>query len=128
MPERLQQRLVARLLTLDGVVESPSMFGNADAYWCNGKEIAHLVAVDVVDLRLTRPVLRELRSALRDDARVRLRKGGSDWVELQFSSPGDVDFVLELAERGPRHIAARDGGVGKPPPLGSDLERRRRFH
>lgn len=108
MTESLRERLATRLRSIDGVVEHPSAFGPGNAFWCNGKEIAHFDSPDVVDLRLTRAVIRELRPALRDDVRVELRKSGSDWVELRIGSEDDIEFVVGLAERAA--AAHRAGG------------------
>jgi Family of unknown function (DUF5519) len=128
MAENLRERVAARLRTLDGVVESASAFGTDDAFWCNGTEIAHFDATDVVDLRLTKSVIRELRARLRADPRVELRKHASDWLEVRIASNDDVDFVLELAVRAAMAHRAPAGEAAKEPPSGSALERRRRFH
>lgn len=40
----LRERVRRALLRLDGVVESPSMFTQDPAFWCEGKEIAHFEA------------------------------------------------------------------------------------
>lgn len=126
--EALRKRLTARLRRVEGVVESPSTFGPGHAFWCSGKEIAHFDAADVVDVRLTKSVIRELRPLLRNDQRVELRKAGSDWIAVHVSSSDDIAFVVELAERAARAHRAGAGETAKPPPTGSDLERRRRFH
>ena len=128
MTEAVRKHLVPLLRRIDGVVESPSAFGAGDAYWCNGTEIAHFDSADVVDLRLTRSVIRELRPALRDDARVQLRKGSSDWIEVRVTASSDIAFVVELAERAAAAHRAGAGETAKAPPVGADLERRRRFH
>ena len=128
MTESWRNRLTAGLLGIDGIVQSPSAFGEGDAFWCNGNEIAHFDAADVVDLRLTKSVIRELRAALREDGRVELRKGTSDWLAVRVASDDDVDFVVELAERAAAAHRARPGETAKLPPVGADLERRRRFH
>jgi hypothetical protein len=104
------------------------MFGPGSAFWCNGKEIAHFDAADVVDLRLTAAVIRELRPILRNDGRVKLRKSGSHWIEVRVSTSEDIAFVAELAARAAAAHRAADGESPKLPPAGSDLERRRRFH
>ena len=104
------------------------MFGPGDAWWCNGKEIAHFDSSAVLDVRLTRAVIRELRSVLRDDRRVELRKSGSDWIEVRMSSTDDAAFVAQLVERAAAAHRAGPGVTPKPPPSGPDLERRRRFH
>ena len=128
MNESFRSRLTARLLGIEGLVESPSAFVQDDAFWCNGKEIAHFVSADVVDLRLTKAVIRDLRAALREDRRVALRKGSSDWLEVRVASEDDVDFVVELAERAAAAHRASPGEPAKLPAVGADLERRRRFH
>jgi hypothetical protein len=126
--ETLRKRLAARLGRIAGVVESPSMFGSANAWWCNGTEIAHFDAADVIDLRLTRSVIRELRPLLRADPRVEVRKSGSEWIEIRVTSDEDVAFVAELAERAAAGHRAPERETPRPPPVGSDLDRRRRFH
>jgi hypothetical protein len=128
MVNDLQARVAAQLCRVDGLEQSPSMFGPGTAFWCNGKEIAHFHAPDVIELRLTKAVIREMRAALRADERVQLRKGTSDWIEVRVGAAADVAFVLELAERAAAVHRARVGKVPKPPPVGSDLDKRRRFH
>jgi Family of unknown function (DUF5519) len=123
-----RERLASGLRNIDGLVESPSMFGTQNGFWCNGKEVAHFDAPDVVDLRLTKAVIRELRPRLRSDPRVALRKSGSDWIEVRVTATDDVAFVVELAERAAAAHRAVLGAVPKSPPVGADLERRRRFH
>ena len=113
---------------LDDVVESPSMFKGDLAYWVDGKEIAHFEDEDLIEIRLTRSGVRERRDALRDDPRVELRYSGSDWIAVHFSLPADAGFVLELVEAAAVAHRPPDGVPAEPPPTGSDLERRRRFH
>jgi hypothetical protein len=52
------------ITALDGVVESPSMFKDDLAYWVHGKEIAHFEDADLIEIRLTRSVVRERREVL----------------------------------------------------------------
>jgi hypothetical protein len=126
--EALRQRLAGRLRSVEGVVESPSVFGPGNAVWCNGREIAHFDADGSLDLRLTKSVIRELRPLLRNDPRVELRRGRSDWIELHVSSSDDIAFALELAERAAAAHRAPAGQDAKQPPVGSELDRRRPFH
>jgi hypothetical protein len=123
-----RRKLTVRLRRVEGLVESPSAFGAENAFWCNGTEIAHFDSADVVDLRLTRSVISELRPVLREDARVELRKSSSDWIEVRIRSDDDIAFAVELAERAAVAHRARGGETAKPPPVGADLGRRRRFH
>jgi hypothetical protein len=104
------------------------MFGFDDALWCNGTEIVHFDAADLVDVRLTKPVIRELRATLRSDERVAFRKNASDWIRVRVTSGDDVAFVVELVESAVEVHRAAEGAVARRPPLGAELERRRRFH
>ena len=128
MTEALRTRLADRLRSIEGILESPSMFGSENGFWCNGTEIAHFDSDDVIDLRLTKSVIGQPRSALRQDGRIELRKGSSDWVEVRVASDDDITFVIELAELAAAAHRAGSGQIAKPPPVGADLERRRRFH
>jgi hypothetical protein len=116
------------IAALDGVVESPSMFKDDLAYWVHGKEIAHFETRDLIEIRLTRSVIRERRDVLRADSRIDLRHSGSDWINVRFSSPVDIDFVLELVEAAAAAHRPPPGVTPDLPPTGPDLERRRRFH
>jgi len=124
----MRDRVMAALAVIEGVEVSPSMFGTGDAIWCNGTEIAHFDADDVVDIRLTKATIRERRAGLRADKRVTLRKNQSDWVEMRISTADDVDDAVALVERAAAAHRAPPGVTPKPVPEGADLERRRRFH
>jgi hypothetical protein len=116
------------IAALDQVVESPSMFKDDLGYWVHGKEIAHFEGHGVIDIRLTRSVVRERREVLRDDPRVDLRYPGSEWIAVRFTSPADLALVLHLVEAAAEAHRAPPGVTPDPPPTGPDLERRRRFH
>jgi hypothetical protein len=119
-----QDRLRGAIAGLDGVTESESMFKDAKAYWVNGKEIAHFDGDDVIDIRLTRALIR----ARRADQRVELRSSSSDWISVRIAEPGDVTFAADLAESAADAHRAQPGTTAKPAPSGSDLARRKRFH
>ena len=123
----MDAQLVAALCRIEGVEQSPSMFSTDDALWCNGSEIAHSDGPGVIDLRLTKAVIKELRQSLRDDPRVTLRRGTSDWMQVHCTVR-DLGFVVELVERAVAAHRRVPGEVSKPPPTGPDLERRRRLH
>jgi hypothetical protein len=126
--ETLVQRLRKSLLAIPGVVESPGVFYEDDAFWINGTQIAHWRDPYTLELRLTKRLITERRAELKQDPRVELRRGASDWIQLHFDGRDDVIFAARLA------IAAADahrpppGTPLKPPPAGAELERRRRFH
>jgi hypothetical protein len=124
----LRDRVRRALLRVDGIVESPSMFRDEPAFWVNGKEIAHFDGEGVLDLRLTRGVIREHRPQLKADPRVALRRSGGDWVEVRFTAVKDVADVAALAELAAAAHRPPEGSTPKAPPAGPELERRRRFH
>jgi hypothetical protein len=123
----MRDRVMAALAVIEGVEVSPSMFGTDDAIWCNGKEIAHFDADDVVDIRLTKATIRQRGAGLRVDERVTLRKNPSDWLEVRVSA-ADVGFVVELVELAAAAHRAPPDTDAKRAPRGDELERRRRFH
>jgi hypothetical protein len=133
-PERVSATLTARirtaLLRVEGMVESPSIFEDGDAFWVNGKQIANFIGPDedALGLRLGRPMISAHRARLKQDPRVDVRRSGSDWIIVRFSAPADLPFVLELAELTASAYRAAPGTTAKPPPVGTALERMRRFH
>ena len=60
MPE-LRAHVDDRLRRVRGLVVSDAMFGTGDAYWCNGKEVAHFESNTVIEVRLTKAEIRERR-------------------------------------------------------------------
>ena len=116
------------IAAIAGVVESPSMFKDDLAYWVHAKEIAHFEAVDLIEIRLTRPAIRQRREELKNDPRVDLSYSGSDWITVRFFSPEDLSLVLDLVEDAAAAHRPPPGVAPDPPPVGSELERRRRFH
>ena len=122
------QRIRRGLLKIQGVIESPGIFAEDDAFWVNGREIAHFHGDDAVELRLTRQAISAQRKRLKEEPRVELRAASSDWISVRFSSARDVTLVLELAEIAANAHRPPPGVAAKPPPTGAALERRRRFH
>ena len=124
----LERSIRASFRAVDGVVESPSALGTDEdiAYWVNGKEIAHWDRDGCVGIRLSRPVIRDRRPALKADERI--MSITTDWVRVACATRADVSFVLELFEAAADAHRAPAGQTSKPPPAGPALERRRRFH
>ena len=124
----LRAALAAKLGALHGVGQADSAFQVGPGYWVNGKEIAHFEGSNGIDIRLTRAEIRLRRTAFQADERVALRRSGADWISVRFDNTQDVEFVTELVEVAERAHRAPAGTLAKPPPVGRDLERRRRFH
>ena len=124
----MQHTLRDRLVDIDGVLESPSMFKDDLAYWVNGREIAHFEQPTVLDIRLTRAEIRAIKERLASDPLIRRRASGSDWVVVDASTPDGVALAVELAERAAAVHRAPEGEIAKPPPTEGRLRSLRRFH
>ena len=116
------------LLATPQVMESGGTFTDGDAYWVNGKEIAHFHGDADVELRLTRGLISEQRSRLKSDPRIQLRPGTSDWITIHLAKTAAVAMLAELAEMAAAAHRPAPGTAAAPPPVGAALERRRRFH
>ena len=124
----LRVALDDRLRRIRGVAVSRSMFGDRDAYWCNGKEIAHFERGSALEIRLTKAEIRDRRERLKTDPRVLLRPSGADWMTVQPTSTADIRFVVELVRIAVKAHRPAPGDRLRPPPTGPELDRRRRFH
>jgi hypothetical protein len=81
---------------LRGVTVRQSKFrGHKEALWLVSREIAHCHNGQA-DIRLTREVVRELGVELCTDARIDLRRSGSDWILVRLGRQADVERALEL--------------------------------
>jgi Family of unknown function (DUF5519) len=124
MPERLRQALCQ----IDGVIESESAFEDDLGFWVNGKEIAHFEGRHALDIRLTRAQISARCAELRADPRVALRPGSSDWLTAEFHGQDDERFIAGLVEIAAAAHRPAKGSIAAPPPAGTGLARRRRFH
>ena len=90
---------MARAAKIRGLSVRPSRFRWHDAaLWHGTHELAHCHNGQA-DIRLTRAVVRELRDELRMDARMDLRRTGTDWILIRLRVAADVDRALELVRR-----------------------------
>jgi len=78
--------------------ERQSRYGDKPALVLHAREVAHLEAPGVIDLRLTRRGWASLPDRFKQDPRVRRDSGRRDWVELHLSSAEDVDALRELLD------------------------------
>jgi hypothetical protein len=116
------------ILAIDGVLESPGIFGADDAFWVNGKEIGYFTdGGDVLGLRVTKRVISARRAELKQNERIVL-KASSDWLHVRLENGDDVTLALTLAEVAAEAHKPAPGTPAKPPPEGVKLERMRRFH
>ncbi len=127
-PGALARRIRKTILAVDGVLEGENVFGDGVAFWVSGKQVAHFMKDGRMEIRLTKAMIKANRQRLKADPRIELRRSASDWLIVQYDSAKDLPFITELAEIA---VAAHRPPAGtpiKPPPIGADLERRRRFH
>jgi hypothetical protein len=105
------ESLRAALAAIEGVEEKPSRFNGSVAFWVGGIEIAHFDDADVdahddadvVDIRLTAPLIRARRSELRANPAVTLRASSSaDWLEVSLKTADDELLCIELVNAAAR--------------------------
>jgi hypothetical protein len=88
------EAIMAEVRRLPGVEETRSRWGDVPAFRIDGREFFHAGSDGLLDIRLTRSLIREL-----DDERLLYRPGSSDWIWLKVESRDDIPFALELAQR-----------------------------
>jgi hypothetical protein len=116
----------AQCAALDGAALGEGAFSPGPALWVGTREVAHVDHDGVLDVRLTRRVVREHRPALRADPRVHLRANASDWIGIEIVDEADHDWALGLIELAvAANLPTATPGL---PPEGTELARRRRFH
>jgi hypothetical protein len=89
----LVDEIVTEVRQLPEVEEVDSPWGRP-AFAVGGREFMHIDRDGLVDVRLTRALIREL-----DDERFVYRRGSSDWIWLRLESREDARFALELVRR-----------------------------
>ena len=95
--ESLKRTLLARLSSIDGLEARPSVVAGGTALFHRGKELAHFHHDHEIDLRLTRKVIRALGLSQPADSRLHsTRSASSHWIEVRFSTPTEVERVVEL--------------------------------
>jgi len=79
------------MLAIGPVVERRSRYGDKPALFTASREIAHMEASGVIDLRITRAGWRQVKDHFNGDPAVRRDRSRRDWIELQVSSSADLD-------------------------------------
>jgi Family of unknown function (DUF5519) len=93
-------RLQEQIAQIEGVVEAKSRFSDRPAWWIEGKEIAHMDSDSVLDIRLTRQVIRARRHDLVKHPEITFRRSGSaDWIEIEVTDGGAEHLALELVKQ-----------------------------
>ena len=79
------------MLPLGSIDERRSRYADKPALFADGREIAHLEAPGVIDLRITRAGWLQAREGFRSDPAVRRDPSRRDWLELVLRSAADVE-------------------------------------
>jgi hypothetical protein len=92
----LWDAFVLLMLTAGAAQERDSRYGDKPALVAGHREIAHLEAPGVIDLRITRDGWSRVSADFGDDPAVRRDPGRRDWIELHLSSIQDLDRLGPL--------------------------------
>jgi hypothetical protein len=87
----LWEAFVVAMLAMGPAVERRSRYGDKPALYTASREIAHLEAPGVIDLRITRAGWVRVRDSFHADLAVRRDPSRRDWIELHLDSPADLD-------------------------------------
>jgi hypothetical protein len=111
--------------------EGASVFSDNDddrAFFVNGTQVVHVERDGRLAVRVTKPVVRAHRAVWRAEGRVEERRRGSDWVVVSVDDDAGAATAVDLARLAAEAHQPPPGVAPKPPPMGADLARRRRFH
>jgi Family of unknown function (DUF5519) len=96
--DALWEAFVIAMLAVGPVAERRSRYGDKPALFTASREIAHMEAPSVIDLRITRAGWRQVQEHFTSDPAVRRDPSRRDWIELHVSS----------SARGASHVNARN--------------------
>jgi hypothetical protein len=87
----LWEAFVVAMLATGPAAERRSRYGDKPALFTASREIAHLEAPGVIDLRITGAGWSRVRDRFGADPAVRRDPSRRDWIELHLDSPADLD-------------------------------------
>jgi hypothetical protein len=76
--------------------ERRSRFGDKAALFIGGREVAHLEAPGVIDLRITSAGWAQAKPRYADDPAVHREPSRRDWIEIHLSSRADLARLAGL--------------------------------
>ncbi len=94
--DALWDRFVTAMLAAGPAQERPSRYGDKPALFAGNREIAHLEAPGVIDVRITRAGWSRVSAGFGDDPAVRHDPARRDWIELHLHSVADLDWLRQL--------------------------------
>ncbi len=96
---KVDETLDVKIRALPSVQTTKSRWGHETAYVVGDREFAHFHGKNEIDVRLTRAVQSKMRVQLKEDPRVKLRPGYSDWITIALARDEDLDFAFELVKQ-----------------------------
>jgi hypothetical protein len=87
---------VDAMLAAGHALEGRSRYGDKPALFAGRREIAHLEADGVIDLRITREGWAQAKPDFAGDPAVRRDPGRRDRIELRLRGRGDLDRLARL--------------------------------
>jgi hypothetical protein len=94
--DALWEQFVTVMLATCPLWERASRYGDKPALFAGDREIAHLEAPGVIDLRITRAGWSRVRADFGDDPALARDPSRRDWIELHLQSAADVDRLRRL--------------------------------
>jgi len=94
--DSLWDAFVAEMLGTGKAHERRSRYGDKPAVYIEGREVAHLEAPRVIDLRITRQGWSRLKREYGSDPAVYRDPSRRDWIELRPESPQDLKRLAGL--------------------------------
>lgn len=94
--DMLWEAFVVAMLAVGPALERHSRYGDKPALFTASREIAHLEAPGVIDLRITRAGWLGVKGRFAADPAVRRDRSRRDWIELRLDSPADLDRLNQL--------------------------------
>ena len=94
--EALWDQFVTIMLAAGPAQERPSRYGDKPALLAGRREIAHLEAPGVIDLRITRTGWSRVGAGFAEDPAVVRDASRRDWIELHLQSADDLDRLRQL--------------------------------
>ena len=92
----LWDAFVDAMLAFGPADERRSRFADKPALVVDGREIAHLEAPGVIDLRITGAGWAKAKPRFATDPAVRREPSRRDWIELHLGSPADLARLVDL--------------------------------
>ncbi len=89
----LWEAFVVAMLAAGPVLERRSRYGEEPALFTAIREIAHLEAPGVIDLRITGAGWSRVKDRFGADPAVRRDRSRRDWIELHLDSAADLDRI-----------------------------------